>query len=151
VHDDPRLFSDDPLSVSISEGPGYVVISVAGEIDAGTQCALRDALTSVLARGIRRVVVDLAGVAFLASSGIGVLMGARRVLAAKGGSLVLAAPRGEVAQILSLTGMGEVIPVAASVADAIAGWDSLRRAGAPARGLAAGAGMWQEHSVDPLR
>lgn len=96
---------------------------MAGEIDAGTECALRDALTSVLARGIRRVVVDLAGVAFLASSGIGVLMGARRVLAAEGGSLVLAAPRGEVAQILSLTGVGEVIPVAASVADAVARWN----------------------------
>ena len=99
------------------------MVSVAGEIDAGTECALRDVLTSVLARGIRRVVVDLAGVAFLASSGIGVLMGAHKVLAAEGGSLVLAAPRGEVAQILSLTGVGEVIPVAASVADAVARWD----------------------------
>jgi anti-sigma B factor antagonist len=120
MHDDPPLFSDDPLSFSISEGPGYVVVSVAGEIDAGTECALRDVLTSVLARGVLRVVVDLAGVAFLTSSGIGVLMGARKVLAAAGGSLVLASPRGEVAQILSLTGVSELIPVAASVADAVA-------------------------------
>jgi anti-sigma B factor antagonist len=120
VHDDPPLFSDDPLSLSISEGPGYVVVSVAGEIDAGTECALRDVLASVLARGVLRVVVDLAGVAFLASSGIGILMAARKVLAAEGGSLVLASPRGEVAQILSLTGVSELIPVAASVADAVA-------------------------------
>jgi anti-sigma B factor antagonist len=120
MHDDPPLFSDDPLSFSISEGLGYVVVSVAGEIDAGTECALRDVLTSVLARGVLRAVVDLAGVAFLTSSGIGVLMGARKVLAAEGRSLVLASPRGEVAQILSLTGVSEVIPVAASVADAVA-------------------------------
>lgn len=86
-----------------------MVVSVAGEIDAGTEWALRDVLTAVLARGIRRVVVDLAGVAFLASSGIGVLMGARKVLAAEGGSLVLAAPRGEVAQVLSLTALGVTV------------------------------------------
>ena len=97
-----------------------MVVSVAGEIDAGTECALRDVLTSVLARREPQVVVDLAGVAFLTSSGIGVLMGARKVLAAAGGSLMLASPRGEVAQILSLTGVSELIPVAASVADAVA-------------------------------
>ena len=104
--------------------PGYAVVSAAGEIDAGTEQALRDVLTSVRARGVLRVVVDLAGVAFMASSGIGVLMGARRVLAAEGGSLVLASPRGEVAQILSLTGVSELIPVTPTVADAIARWDS---------------------------
>ena len=124
VHDDLRLFSDYPLSFSITEEPGYAVVSVAGEIDAGTEQALREALTSVRARGVLRVVVDLAGVAFLASSGIGVLMAARRVLAAEGRSLVLASPRGEVAQILSLTGVSEVIPVAPTVADAVARWDS---------------------------
>ena len=124
VHDDLRLSSDKPLSFSITEGPGYEVVSVTGEIDADTERALRDVLTSVLARGVLRVVVDLAGVAFLASSGIGVLMAARRVLAAGDGSMALASPCGEVAQILSLTGVGEVIPVAPTVADALARWDS---------------------------
>ena len=124
MHDDLTSFSDDPLSYSISQGPGYAVVSVAGEIDVGTECKFRDALTSALARGALRVVVDLAGVTFMGSAGIGVLMGARRVLAAGGGSLVLASPRGEVAQILSLTGVAEVIPVAVSVVDAVARWDS---------------------------
>jgi hypothetical protein len=49
-------------------------------------------------------------------------MGVRRVLAADGGSLVLACPRGKVAQVLSLTGVSDVIPVAVSVADAVARW-----------------------------
>jgi anti-sigma B factor antagonist len=115
---------DDPLSYSIFQGPGYAVVSVAGQIDVATECQFRDALTSGLAQGARRIVVDLAGVTFMGSSGIGVLMGTRRVLAAEGGSLVLAAPHGDVAQVLSLTGVGEVIPVAASVADAVARWNS---------------------------
>jgi anti-sigma B factor antagonist len=114
----------DPLSISVSQGPGYVVVSVAGELDASTEREFRDALTSVLAPGVLRIVVDLAGVTFMASAGIGVLMGMRRVLADEGGSLALASPRGEVAQVLKLTGVGEVIPVAATVADAIARLDS---------------------------
>ena len=80
----------------------------------------RDALASVLAHGVPRIVVDLSGVAFMSSAGVGVLMGVRRVLADAGGSLVLASPHGEVAQVLSITGVAEVIPVADSVADAVA-------------------------------
>jgi anti-anti-sigma regulatory factor len=51
-------------------------------------------------------------------------MGMRRVLADEGGSLVLASPHGEVAQVLSMTGVDTVIPVAASAADAVARLDS---------------------------
>jgi anti-sigma B factor antagonist len=111
------------LTCSVSLEPGYAVVSVAGDIAASTEDLFRDGLASVLSDGVLRVVVDLDGVAFLASAGIGVLMGVRRVLADGGGTLVLAAPHGEVAQVLSMTGVSEVIPVTASVADAVARLD----------------------------
>jgi anti-sigma B factor antagonist len=123
MHDDLPSFNDDLLSYSISQGPGYAVVSVAGEIDASTEGKFRDVLTSVQARGVLRIVVDLAGVTFMGSRGIAVLIGARRLLAAEGGSLALAAPRGKIAEILSLTEVDEVIPVASSVADAVARWN----------------------------
>jgi anti-anti-sigma factor len=110
-----------PLTCSVSHGPGYVVVSVAGDVDASTEQRFRDGLTSVLSGGAERVVVDLDEVAFMASAGIGVLMGVRRVLADGGGRLVLAAPHGEVADVLAMTGVSAVIPVTASVADAVAG------------------------------
>ncbi len=124
MNDALPVSGDEPLSFSISQGPGCAVVSVAGEIDMSTERAFRDGLAAVLARGAVRVVVDLAGVTFMSSSGIAVLLGTRRVLAEQGGLLVLAAPRGEVAQVLSLTGVGGMIPVAASVADAVACWDA---------------------------
>jgi anti-sigma B factor antagonist len=126
VTDDLPVSGDEPLSFSVSRETGYTVVSVAGELDAGTEGAFRDALTSALALalGVPRVVVDLTAVTFMASAGIGVLMGMHRTLKAEGGSLVLAGPRGEVAQVLSLTGVGAVIPVAATVADAVARLDS---------------------------
>lgn len=120
MNKDPLITSTDSLAFSVSRAPGYAVLSVAGGVDASTEQRFRDALTSVLTHGVPRIVVDLSRVAFMSSAGIGVLMGVRRVLADAGGSLALASPQGEVAQVLSMTGVAEVIPVAASVADAVA-------------------------------
>jgi hypothetical protein len=55
------------------------------------------------------------------------------VLAGQGGSLVLAGPCGVVAQVLSLTGVSRVIPVAGTVADAVASLSGQRRSVAGAQ------------------
>ena len=120
MNTDPLSTGTNSLAFSVSREADHAVLSVTGNVDAGTEQRFRDALASVLANGVVRIVVDLSRVAFMSSAGIGVLMGVRRVLADAGGSLVLAAPHGEVAQVLSITGVAEVIPVAASVADAVA-------------------------------
>ena len=99
------------------------MISVAGELDASTEQQLRDNLAAVLSEGVTRVVVDLGGVAFMASAGLGILTGTRRVLADSGGVLVLAAAHGDVAQVLEMTGVSGVIPVAATVPEAVARLD----------------------------
>jgi anti-sigma B factor antagonist len=124
MNTDPLSTGTDSLAFSVSREAGHAVLSVTGNVDAGTEQRFRDALTSVLAHGVARIVVDLSRVAFMSSAGIGVLMGVRRVLADAGGSLALAAPHGEVAQVLSITGVAEAIPVAACVADAVAALDS---------------------------
>jgi anti-sigma B factor antagonist len=112
-----------PLTCSVSHGPGYAVVSVGGEIDASTEQEFRDTLASVLSEGTVRVVVDLNAVQFMASAGIGILLGVRRVLSDGGGELVLSAARGDVAEVLDITGVTGVIPVTASVADAVARLD----------------------------
>jgi anti-sigma B factor antagonist len=112
------------LTISVSPEPGYVVVSVAGEIDVATAAQFREQLASVISGGARRVVVDLARVTFMASAGIGVLTGTHRVLAAQSGSLVLASPSPAAGRVLSLAGVDQVIPVTGSVADAVARWAS---------------------------
>ena len=109
-----------PLTCSVSHGPGYVVVSVAGEVDVATEQDLRDELAAVLHDGPEDVVVDLGGVTFMASAGLGVLLGARRVLGDGGRRLVLAAAHGDVAQVLTITGVSDVIPVTDDVAAAVA-------------------------------
>ena len=114
----------DALTISVSPEPGYVVVSVAGEIDMATAAQFREQLASVISGGARRVVVDLARVTFMASAGVAVLMGTHRVLAAESGSLVLASPSPAAWRVLSLASLDQVIPVTGSVADAAARWAS---------------------------
>jgi anti-sigma B factor antagonist len=114
----------DALTISVSPEPGYVVVSVAGGIDMATAAQFRDQLASVISGGARRVVVDLAWVTFMASAGVGVLMGAHRVLAAQGGSLVVASPSPAAGRVLSVVGLDQVVPVTGRVAEAAARWAS---------------------------
>jgi len=82
----------DQLSFSVLESSDRVLVSVTGEIAAGAEHQFREALVAALKPEPRRLVIDLAGVPFMASAGVGVLMGIRAVLTSRGGSLVLLSP-----------------------------------------------------------
>ena len=107
------------LSISVAEFPDHVLVSVSGEIGVTAEEQFREALGSALSQETPRLVVDLAEVPFMASAGVGVLLGIRAVLAARGASLVLASPSPAVARVLEVTGAADLIPVADSVATAI--------------------------------
>ena len=74
---------------------GVAVVEVTGEVDVATCGALRKALLRVVSdENYRGLVVNLAGVTFIDSTGIGVLVGVWRRVRATDGSLALAARPG---------------------------------------------------------
>ncbi|WP_255528074.1 STAS domain-containing protein [Streptacidiphilus sp. P02-A3a] len=76
-----------------SEGyQGWTVLRVAGEIDLVTGGQIRTELHRLVAEGRRQVVLDLGAVRFCDSSGVGVLIGARRLLRSCSGDLRLVLP-----------------------------------------------------------
>ena len=97
-----------PLDTEVSRPrPGTVLLEVDGEIDTATaprlQAGLDEALDAADAEG-SRVVVDLTGVTFLASSGLAVLIGGARRVTALGGRLRLVAASRSVTRPLQVTG-----------------------------------------------
>jgi anti-sigma B factor antagonist len=109
------------LNVRVVPGPCHVVMSVNGDIDMTTEQAFRDALMREVAKPAqRRVVVDLAGVGYMASAGLHVLLAVNQQVKAAGGSLVVACAQPIVARMLSLTRVDEVIPVANGTQEALA-------------------------------
>lgn len=98
---------------------GALVISVDGELDVYTAPRLHDALIEASAQGHRVMVVDLSRVEFIDSSGLGVLVGSKKQLAAEAGRLSLVITSPNLAKIFRITGFDDVFDIYPSVAAAI--------------------------------
>jgi len=109
----------DQLRVSVSGGDSYIVVTLAGESDVYTYDQLRGALETEAGRGVALLVVDLAGLEFMDSTGVQVLLDVRVLMHDRGGKLVLARPQNTVARVLNLVGADQLIPVYPSVEEAI--------------------------------
>jgi anti-anti-sigma factor len=105
--------------VSVSGGGACIVVALSGESDVYTYDQLRGALEAEAARGAALLVVDLAGLEFMDSTGVQVLLDIRVMMGGHGGKLVLACPQTTVARVLNLVGADQLIPVFGSVAEAI--------------------------------
>ncbi len=96
------------------------VVRLFGSLAVGTDCqALTGAVEKEFAAGRYRLVLDLDGLQFVDSAGLGQIVALRRSAVDAGGGLVLAGPRGKVRDILQLTRLDQLIPVRAGVAEAI--------------------------------
>lgn len=92
------------LTITTGLEDGATVIVVAGEIDASNADHLREAVVDALdARST--LVIDLAGVTFMDSSGLSVLNHALTQVAEQEGKLTLRAPSSSVRRLLEITGL----------------------------------------------
>ncbi len=83
------------------------VVTIAGEPDMATAPRLRSALASSSIVGSDAVVVDLAGVTFMDSTGLAVLLTFDRELRERGGTLAIACPEGPARLLFDVTGTDE--------------------------------------------
>jgi anti-sigma B factor antagonist len=95
------------MSARIStENAGLVRVTVTGEADMATADELSRTLTAAIERnGVRRIVVDLAGLAFCDSAGLAALDEGYAVARDRGIALRVSDPRPGVRRILEITGM----------------------------------------------
>jgi anti-sigma B factor antagonist len=106
------------LSLNTRESDGALVVDVVGEIDVYTSPKLRERLVSLVNDGAASIVVNLEGVEFIDSTGLGVLVGALKRIRARGGSLSLVCNKEGLLRVLTITGLEKVFAVYASVDEA---------------------------------
>jgi anti-sigma B factor antagonist len=100
------------LTVRVAEYRGWVVVAVGGEVDMAAAPQLRSRLMAVAAEFPgRSVAIDLGGVGFVDSSGLGVLIGARRRTTESGGKMALLDLQPPVQRVFSITGLDLVFDV----------------------------------------
>jgi anti-sigma B factor antagonist len=81
---------------------------LTGELDAHAAPDLAASLSGV---GAPNVVLDVAGIDFVDSSGLRVLIDAHQVLTTRGGALTLRAPSTAVRRLLEVSGVGDYLTV----------------------------------------
>lgn len=77
------------LHVESEQHEDYAVIRPYGDLDITTVGQLRESVISVIDADLSDVIVDLTGVTFIDSSGLGVLVGAMKRTVHAGGRLVV--------------------------------------------------------------
>jgi anti-sigma B factor antagonist len=84
----------------------WSVLAVSGELDLATAPSLRERVREMTPGGPLKVALDLTGVGFVDSSGLGAIVACLKHVRELGGDLVLVAPAASpVAKLLSLTGL----------------------------------------------
>jgi anti-sigma B factor antagonist len=105
---------DDPVT-GIERRDGAIVVKLAGELDLYNASTLRAALLDAAAESPGRLVIDLEGVRFIDSTGLGVLVEARSRVE----SLLLAAPGLETRRALQISGLDRHFAVHGTVDEAL--------------------------------
>lgn len=99
------------LTLATRELDGATVVAVGGEIDVYTAPKLRDKITELVAGGCYDLVVDLEGVEFLDSTGLGVLVGGLKKVRAHDGMLRLVCTQDRLLKIFRITGLAKVFDI----------------------------------------
>ena len=100
------------MSVSV-EDDSRTVVRLVGEADLTTR-ALTEVLDAEAAKRPRVLLVDVSGLTFIDSAALHEIVRAHRKLRADGCQLTLVSPRLEVARILQLSGLDQVVPIHAT-------------------------------------
>ena len=97
------------FEVQVEVAEDHTVCRPVGELDAYTVGDFREALNAVDERA--RLVVDLNGVPFMDSAGLGALIGGIRRVRDSGGSISVLCDRPAITRLLHTTGFDRIVPM----------------------------------------
>lgn len=97
---------------------GLTRVTLSGELDIAGVAAVSDSFTSNVVTRRQSAVVDLSGVTFVASLGMGLLVSTAKALLRFDKRLVLLRPQSLVESALRAAGLDTVLPIAADEAAA---------------------------------
>lgn len=108
------------FDLQVFDSDGWTVVAPVGELDLSSIPQVRQRIVQLVAAGTRQVVLDLGGVDFVDSAGVGLVVMVAKRLAAHSGELRLAAPTPGVWSVFELVGLDQLWPAHETVAEATA-------------------------------
>jgi anti-sigma B factor antagonist len=100
--------------------PGVTLVELKGRLALGRESQRVESIADELVRnGHLKVVMDLSGVDYVDSAGIGILALISGRMKEAGGHVAMVVPEGRVLQMLNLTQMNRILSLSATVAEAL--------------------------------
>ncbi|WP_183093970.1 STAS domain-containing protein [Nocardioides stalactiti] len=110
------------MQIEQSERDGVVVLATSGRFNMVSAPRIKARIDETVAAGNARIVVDLAGVDFIDSSGLGALIGGLKTARQASGDLRIAAAGDQVVTVLKLTNLDRILTPFDTVEAAVDGW-----------------------------
>ncbi|OPY39138.1 MAG: STAS domain protein [Methanoregula sp. PtaU1.Bin051] len=110
------------MEIRTEKREGGAIVYPAGRIDTAAAPALEQELNSLIATGIRRVILDFSNVPYISSGGLRVLLATAKKLRGSGESFALCSLNPEVTKIMTLAGFTTIFTIYSSEGEAIARW-----------------------------
>lgn len=108
------------MELKVTEVEGATLLKLDGRLDTVGATRIETQFNASAVAPGRPALVDLAGVSFLASLGIRMLVTAARSLAGRGHKLVLFGANPSVAEVIEISGLSRLLVVAPSQDEALA-------------------------------
>lgn len=116
------------------------IIEVAGELDLHSAPQLRaETARAIESQSSPRIIVDLSGVTFLDSTGVGVLVGALKRAREANGALQFCGAQTRVSRVFEITGLIGALPLFKTREEALAAFEPSENAAAAPQSLAGAA------------
>jgi len=109
------------LRTEVVDIAGWCVVSVFGEVDVATAPELKERLTGLVGEGRVKLVLDLSGVDFLDSTGLGMIVSALKRARTHGGDLRIVCTESRITRLFEITGLDKALTVLPTVDAAVAG------------------------------
>jgi anti-sigma B factor antagonist len=109
MHNDEREGAG--LDITIEIVGNFSLVSLCGEVDVYSAPKLRETIKGLVDEGKYNIVVNLEEVAFLDSTGLGVLVGGLKRVKHHSGELGIICNQEKILRIFRITGLTKVFPI----------------------------------------
>ena len=99
----------------------FLIIKSEGRLDIATATEFEKKCTALLEQGHLKLVLDFSALEYISSAGLRSILAVAKKLKSRGGTISLCCLTGLVQEVFALSGFDTILPVYASVAEALAG------------------------------
>lgn len=99
------------LGIEVRKNGKITVIQLAGELDAYTAARFKEVMVDAIEDGGENLIVSMADVEYIDSSGLGALVGGLKRVSERRGKIVILSAQPQVRKVFEITGLERVFPL----------------------------------------